>query len=83
MKILDGKIVDINNGITMSWLYDNNQWGPDEHFTVDPDILQDPLVLQQWCQDYKDNYNLGKDIEAGQLAPASVLILKNTPLKLK
>jgi len=68
MKIIDGKITSINGEIHISWQMDDNSWTEAKAFNVPDATAQDVVALKQWCQNYKNAYNTGKDHEAAQAA---------------
>lgn len=86
MKIIDAKITQINGELHISWQTEDNNWQAAQKFDVADEIVQDPIALKAWCQNYKDAYNRGKDEEAAAIAipsvPAPVVALINEPLNL-
>lgn len=86
MKYIDAKLTNINGEIHISWKTDDGNWQAEQTYEVPDIIAQDPVMLKNWVQSYKNSYNVGKDIEAADAAipsvPSTVTALYNQPLNL-
>lgn len=88
-RIVDAKVTHVNGGLTITWGMSDNTWTTPSHYTVPDDVCCDPAKIKQWCQNYKTDYNLGKDREEAAMdmqpeeVPAPVLQIIDAPLNLE